>query len=131
MRAARRASRLDMLCIVSHPPAPARSSSGCVRSTTTASLSRWQRSSRTTICGESLRNDGTGLFHYLPNGRRRSLDLGERLMEQPEAILKDAERAIKLHAREDKGRFGEDGLDLNTAVKIIEILRDELVKALD
>jgi len=52
-------------------------------------------------------------------------------MEQPEAILKDAEMAIKLHAREDKGRFGEDGLDIDTAVKIIEILRDELVKALD
>jgi len=51
-------------------------------------------------------------------------------MDQPQAILLDAERAIKLHARPDKGRFGEDGLDINTAVKIIEILRDELVKAL-
>ena len=51
-------------------------------------------------------------------------------MEQPQAILLDAERAIKLHARPDKGRFGEDGLDIDTAVKIIEILRDELVKAL-
>jgi len=51
-------------------------------------------------------------------------------MDQPEAILLDAERAIKLHARPDKGRFGEDGLDIDTAVKIIAILRDELVKAL-
>jgi len=51
-------------------------------------------------------------------------------MEQPEAIIKDSARAIKLHAREDKGRFGEDGLDIDTAVKIIEILRAELLKAL-
>lgn len=50
-------------------------------------------------------------------------------MKQPDAIIADAERAIKLHEREDKGRFGEDGLDINTAVKIIEILRRELVKA--
>jgi len=52
-------------------------------------------------------------------------------MTQPQAILKDADRAIRLHAREDKGRFGEDGLDIDTAVKIIEILRDELVKAIE
>ena len=50
-------------------------------------------------------------------------------MEQPEAILRDSARAIRLHARKDKGRFGEDGLDINTAVKIIEIMRTELVKA--
>ena len=43
--------------------------------------------------------------------------------------MRDSARAIRLHARKDKGRFGEDGLDINTAVKIIEIMRTELVKA--
>ena len=50
-------------------------------------------------------------------------------MSQPEDILKDSAKAIRMHEREDKGRFGEDGLDLETAVAIIRILREELVKA--
>lgn len=51
-------------------------------------------------------------------------------MKQPDAILADSKKAIEMHNKEDKGRFGEDGLDLETAVAIIKILRRELVKAL-
>jgi hypothetical protein len=49
---------------------------------------------------------------------------------QPGAILADSEKAMRMHAKRDKGRFGEDGLDLDIAVQIIGLLREELVKAL-